>query len=446
MFLKNNRLPGAAVGVATADGLVWSTGVGFADLTTAQRPNATTLFRIASVTKTFTAAAVMQLRSAGQLALDDPVVEYLPELRRAQDPFGPISAVTVGRMLYHRSGLVAHAPGTDFAIPHYEGRADRILDRAEDLAVVVAPGTEPKYSNVAYGLLGEVVARVSRTSYPEYVQRQILKPLGLSSTAFEPLSTESEDRRARGYKPRSFSDDLEPAPEPPRIGAEGGLWSTVTDLARWLAFQLAAYRPDTEDSDVLDAATRREMHTPRYLSDPEGWARAQGIAWSALRRDGVTWVQHSGGIHGFTANVCFDPSAGIGAVALINGSGDAPGLAISLATAARDAIEQPAPITVPPRPVPNTWLPLLGLYANDYACVRLEWSDGALTFVDVENPAWRVSLSTFESPDVFVVAPGSSTEHGEKVVFKRLTDGQVASVLLGSATLRRLGPVGRETS
>ena len=211
-------------------------------------------------------------------------------------------------------------------------------------------------------------------------------------------------------------------------------------MARWVGFQLGAYGPANGDDAVLDAAARRAMHTPRYLGDPDDWSHAMGISWHAIHRDGVTWVLHSGGFPGFTSNVCFDPKAGVGAVALVNGSGDAPGLALGLAQATREATLRRPPSVVPPAPVPEAWRPLLGLYADDYSTARLEWRDGELTFVDPDNPGWRPRLAPTDDPNVFVVGPGCG-QSGEQARFRRLQDGRVASVLLASVTLRRLEPV-----
>ncbi len=149
-FVKQNRLPGAAVGVVAGGELAWSVGVGFADLASGRSPGTTTLFRIASITKTFTGTAVMQLCRDGRLSLDDPTVEYLPELTRAKGNFGLISGLTIRRLLSHESGLAGDPPGTDFGDLVYEGRAERTLARADEIAMVVPPHSQAKYSNLGY--------------------------------------------------------------------------------------------------------------------------------------------------------------------------------------------------------------------------------------------------------------------------------------------------------
>ena len=111
-FVKENRLPGAAVGIVHEGKLVWTKGIGFADVKKKRRADPKTLYRIASITKTFTATAVMQLRDEGKLALDDPLMTYLPELASARSGFGPIEGLTIRRLLSHESGLQSEPPGT----------------------------------------------------------------------------------------------------------------------------------------------------------------------------------------------------------------------------------------------------------------------------------------------------------------------------------------------
>jgi D-alanyl-D-alanine carboxypeptidase len=147
--VKENRLPGAAVGVVHGDELVWSSGVGFADVASRRAPDASTLYRIASITKTLTGTAIMQLRDEGRLHLDDPIVAHIPELRNAQNPFGPIETITIRRMLSHESGLMSEPPGTDWSVPTYEGVVERNLARPEEIGARVAPNTQWKYSNLA---------------------------------------------------------------------------------------------------------------------------------------------------------------------------------------------------------------------------------------------------------------------------------------------------------
>lgn len=434
-FVKEHRLAGAAVGVVHGDDPVWSAGVGFADVAARRTPDTSTLYRIASITKTFTGTAIMQLRDEGHLHLDDPIVRHVPELRDAVSPFGPIETVTIRRMLSHESGLTSEPPGTDWSTPSYEGLIERNLERVGEIGTRVPPNTQQKYSNLAYQFLGEVVARVTGVPYVEHVRSAILEPLGMANTYFEPLPDDVLARRATGYDARWLTDELSVADTSITVWAEGGLWSCVADLARWISFQFS------QKSPVLAGSTLKEMHTARYLGNEE-WTEAWGIAWYAVRKDGVTWVQHSGGFKGFETNICFDPKERVGAIALLNGIGDPDDLAMELGSRARVAVLGAAPVIEPPAPTPEAYRPLLGLYLSEEfgEVLHVEWSDAKLRIVDPERPSRWPALSPTEDPNVFVADPGGRTS-GEPVIFNRTPDGRVSSVFIAAATWLRLDVV-----
>lgn len=437
-FVRDNRLPGGTAGVVHGDELAWSAGVGFADLGTSQPTEPGTLYRIASITKTFTGTAIMRLRDAGRLDLDDPAVAYLPELRAAVTPFAPIEAVTIRRMLSHESGLPAEPPGTDWSVPRYPGAPEQTLADASKIVLALPPNAAHKYSDLAYQLLGEIVTRVSGTAYPRYVREAILDPLGMRATEFEPLPA----RRAVGHDWRALSDDLDPAPAMSPVWAEGGLWSGVEDLAHWLAFHLSGHREPAVASPVLAAASLREMHQPRYLADDD-WTSAWGNSWCATRRDDVTWIQHSGGLPGFTSTVCFDPRTQVGAIALLNGTTASAELALDLASTARRLVLAAPPTIAAPSPTPKHYRPLLGVYARPGLggwILRLEWRDGTLAITTPETTTWHVPLAPTNDPDVFVPRPGTGLP-GDTIRFRRLPGGRVASVFLMDTTFVRLDRV-----
>jgi D-alanyl-D-alanine carboxypeptidase len=448
-FVAENRLYGAATGVVHGDDLVWSAGTGLADFAAGKPSGPGVLHRIASITKTFTGTAVMQLRDQGALGLDDPAVKWIPELSGSRSG-SAIEAINIRRLLSHESGLVSEPPGADFVArePRYEGRADQNLRRVAEIYAAVPPDTQLKYCNLGYQLLGEIVHRVSGIPYAQYVAERILMPLGMSATGFEPLEPSLAARRATGYAGRAFSDELEVAPAMPPIWAEGGLWSTVEDLAKWLSFQLRAH-PDRrgapaatgDGSAILAGTSLREMHKPRYLSDEE-WSSAWGISWYSARKGDVTWVQHSGGLPGFTSNACFDRSSRVGAIVLLNGMADASALAMSLAAIARRLVEAAGPQVHRAATTPADMAPLLGYYAppDMSSLIRLEWRDGHLTLIDPAYQDEKVLIERGAEPGTFVVGPGFR-QSGEPLEFRRLTDGTIAGVMFGGEGLTRLGPV-----
>jgi hypothetical protein len=161
-----------------------------------------------------------------------------------------------------------------------------------------------------------------------------------------------------------------------------------------------------------------------------------------VRKDDVIWVQHSGSLHGFTSNVCFDPKEKVGAIALVNGQVEAAELAMRLGAVARDAVRGSARPIEPPAPLPEEYVPLLGVYVNrdEGELITVEWREGALTVVSASEPAWRPVLTRTEDADVFVVEPGVR-QSGEPVTFRRASDGRVASLYLAAETWLRLDPV-----
>jgi hypothetical protein len=299
----------------------------------------------------------------------------------------------------------------------------------------VPPNLQWKYSNLGYQLLGELVARVSGSSYKKVIMTRILTPLRMSATTLDPVPPRLRARRATGYEPRFLSDELELAPPEPGIfQAEGGLWSCVEDLARWISCQF-------DPEPVLSAVTAAEMHKPRYLVDP-AWTRAWAIGWYAVRREDTIWIMHSGGHYGFITNACFDPVEKVGAIVLLNGIGLATQLAMELGAMAREAVTAAAPTIEPPAKLPRKWRDLLGLYLAPHfgTVVRLEWRDGKLTFVDPTDPTWTPTLMGTDETDVFTIEPGFR-ESGELVRFQRDADGRVVSVVAAVATMERLEPV-----
>ena len=443
-FVKEHRLAGAATGIVHGDSLAWFDGVGFADIAARRAPEVTTLYRVASITKTFTGTAILQLRDVGTLHLDDPAVVHLPELASMKSPFGAIETVTIRRMLSHESGLQGDPPGTDWSVPDYEGSVERNLARAGEVTATIPPNTRQKYSNLAYQLLGEIVARRSGVPYPEYVRTRILEPLGMHGSGFEPLPETLLGRRATGYAARFLSDELDLASLPPTVWAEGGLWSTVEDLGRWLSFQFREDGGAREGAQILAGETLKEMHKARYLGD-DAWTEAWCISWYAARKGEVIWIQHAGGLNGFITNICFDPKERVGAIVLLNGIADAAALSMELAAIARDAVREAAPPIEPAAPMPPAFRDLLGMYVDEEQAMiaRVEWRDGALQIIDPDDEAWRPTLVPTENPDVFVIAPGVR-ESGERVTFSRRLDGRVTSMFLAVATMVRFGPVGAD--
>ena len=247
------RLPGMALGVIRDQELAWFGGFGTADLDSSKKPTASTIARVASVTKTFTTTAIMQLRDEGRLTLEDPLSQHIPEFASARAICGDVEGVTIRRLLTHRSGLVTESPTHGWNALNFPSR-EEMLAKLPETGIVIPQDSAFKYSNLAFGFLGEVVYRLTGTPYTEYIHANIIEPLGLTSTVFD-LTDELRPHFFVGYNPTPYQDRPERAPYAHLngISSAGQLHSTVSDLAKWVSFQ---FQTDGGDRCVSTGAQR----------------------------------------------------------------------------------------------------------------------------------------------------------------------------------------------
>jgi CubicO group peptidase (beta-lactamase class C family) len=427
-FVSEHRLPGAAVGIVRDGGLAWSHGYGYADRDGSSVPDPQTLYRVASITKTFTASSILQLRDAGRLRLDDPLVAHVPEAAAISNPFGPVEDITLRRLLLHTSGLQGEHPIDDPRSEPFGSIADVLRDFGR-MHVVIPPDTQMKYCNIGYQMLGAVVERLGGMPFAAYVQQHLLAPLGLTRTAFDP----DPALCAVGYVGRSYSDDLPRASLHPSglFEADGGLWSCVEDLARWCAFWLGR-----DHEEVLARTTRDEMLRPWIVSDAE-WKEAQGLCLYWRRHGDERYVGHAGALHGFITRFALSPKDGVGAIALLNGMGDAEALAFDLldqAVAAQRA--QPLPQPDPPAPLFSAYAPLLGRYVwEEFAeVVTVEWRENALMLV-IEDE--QLTLEPTADPVRFTMRGHRYRPNGDTAWFVVGDDGRATHVNVGGYPLTR---------
>ncbi|MGB3375240.1 MAG: serine hydrolase domain-containing protein, partial [Microbacterium sp.] len=312
-FAQKHRLPGLVLGVIDADGLREIVEYGMADLDAGAPADRSTLFRIASVTKTFTATAVLQLRDAGRLSIDDRVVDHVPEFAKVGGLDGGAARVTLRQLLQHSSGLQGEAPSLDLlAQPVHT--SPQILDVLSRARILTTPGTMFRYSNLGFRVLAHVVHRASGQRWAQYAPEHLLAPLGMRESGAHPPHPE---RCAVGHHPSRFQDRPTAAASVDSALAEGDgdLWSSLDDLALWVSAQLAA--AVGHDSAVLSASTMREMQQPTLLAAGD-WSEARGLGWNGVRRTHGPLVSHGGLFAGFNSQVCFSPEHQVGVVALAN--------------------------------------------------------------------------------------------------------------------------------
>jgi CubicO group peptidase (beta-lactamase class C family) len=309
----NTRLPSVSAAVFRGADIVWTGAAGLADAEAREPASPDHQYRIGSITKTFTACAVMQLRDAGALDLDDPLDRHV-----AESPHGP----AIRRVLAHLSGLQREIPGEIWESMEPPTRED-LLAGLGDAEQVLAPGRLWHYSNLAYSLLGEVVARVSGMPYERYVQERLLDPVGLERTTWQPAPPV-----AKGYSVDPYTDEvhLERYDVDVRgAAAAGALWSTAADLCRWGAF-LAEPKPE-----ILAPETVEEMRELQVLASPWDWSLAWGLGLMLYRRGERIFFGHDGGMPGHLARLAVVRDSNVGAAVLVGAtSAGAPGLGLAL--------------------------------------------------------------------------------------------------------------------
>jgi CubicO group peptidase (beta-lactamase class C family) len=393
-----HRLPSVAAAVYRGDEIVWTDAVGIADAG-GREATPDTQYRIGSITKTFTAAAIMLLRDEGKLDLDDPLERHLPAAEHGSH--------TLRRLLAHTSGLQREPPGEvweTLAFPNEE----QLLAGLPEAELVLPPGSYWHYSNLAYALLGAVVARTAAKPFTEFVDERLIRPLGLDRTTWH-----SEEPAARGYYVHPYARTLHPEPDLESDGAVavGSLWSTVSDLARW----------------AMHLISLEAMHQPQTIDDPDAWTLGHGLGLQLVRRGERVFFGHGGAMPGFLAMLLGRRREEIGAAVLTNAS--TPGRAVETICLelAEQALElyptEPKPWRPAQEPPPEV-AELLGTWWSEGTPFVFWWEDALLHARPAEVDKERlVSLFRQEAPDRFRVAEGR--ERGELLRVVRNDEGRV---------------------
>lgn len=391
---RDQRLPSIAAAVVRGGELVWETAIGAADVDDRLSATPDTQYRLGSITKTFTGAAIMQLRDEGRLDLEDALDRHVG---------GAAHAPTLRRLLSHTSGLQRETQDDAWLHARFADVPELIdtLDRAER---VLPPGRRFHYSNLAFALLGIVVERVAGVPYAEYVEQRLLRPLGLTRTTFEP-----QRPAATGYLVQPYADGVwtEAPVETGAWIAAGQLWGTVRDLCRW-----AAFLADPDES-VLRRETVEEMRTVQSIDDHVRWTGGYGLGLM-LRRDGDRILAgHGGSMPGFIAGLYVSPGDRVGAATLTNSSSAVlADLTLKLVAATTDrwpVLPEPWQVEEPP---PPDVVPLLGIWFMEGVQLVLAWRNGTLEARWPEDPEWKPpAVFRREAADRWRIVSG--WEHGE---------------------------------
>lgn len=359
-FAERSRVPGIAWGVIVDGELVQLGTAGYRDIEAKAPVEADTVFRIASMTKSFTAMAIMKLRDEGKLSLDDPAERYVPEMAGLVYPTTDSPRVTIRHLLSHAEGFPEDNPWGDQQLAATDAEMSAMI--RSGIPFSRAPGVAYEYSNFGFAILGRIVARVSGMAYADYVAASILRPLGMTSTTLERALVPS-GRLARGYR---WEDDRwkdEPLLPDGAFGPMGGMLTSIADLSRYVGFYLSAWPPrDGPETGPIRRASAREMQqvwrpapasvTARSIDGPvalNAGGYGFGLRVSQTCEFGHV-VAHSGGLPGFGSQMRWLPDHGVGVVALGNltytGWGPVVDRAIEALArtgALRPRVPQPAP-------------------------------------------------------------------------------------------------------
>jgi CubicO group peptidase (beta-lactamase class C family) len=414
----DKRLPSLTAAVVRDGELVWETAVGVADVTAGREATPDTQYRLGSITKTFTAASIMQLRDAGKLDLEDTLDEHVE---------GAAHAPSLRRLLSHTSGLQRETHDDAWLKARFAD-VPELLETLGEAEQVLPPGARFHYSNLAFALLGIAVERISGVPYAQYVHDNLLQPLGLSRTSFEP-----QDPAATGYLVQPYVEgvwDEAPVQTGAWIAA-GQMWGTVRDLCRW-----ASFLADPDES-VLARATVEEMRTVQTIDDHIRWTGGYGLG-VMLQRDGERILAgHGGSMPGFIAGVFVSPADKVGVGVLTNSSTAALGeLAKQLVATTVDRWPvPPEPWRVEALP-PDDVVPLLGIWFMEGEPFTMRWKNGSLDARFPDDPDWKPSaVFKRESDDRWHIESG--WEQGEALRIERDPAGNIVRMALAGYPVTR---------
>lgn len=430
--VKDREQPGLSIGIVHDQELVWSKGYGLADVKKKIPATPGTAYRIASISKVFTATALLQLRDGGKLQLDDPVSKYLPWFR-LQNKYPDSPVITIRHLITHTSGMPRELSATywnDMSFPNREEMV-RMLEKEEP---IFPSETEYKYSNLALGIAGEVVEKASGEPYPQYVDRHILTPLGMTSTRVLPARDWPSLAVGYGRRVPGKARRIEPYTDMGAMGSAGNLASTVDDLAKFLSLQ---FRDSAAGgAQILKASTLHEMQRIHWLN-PD-WKSGRGLGWGVRRWGEQVRIAHGGAVPGHRTQVSAAPTEKFGVVVLTNSEDGNPGLYVNQAfdivgPAIRKATETPADVAKED----DSWSKYVGSYVWEDDVNIVMVLDGRLTLVDPSDDSpWenRITLEPV-SPGVFRMKGGSQA--GELVRFETNATGNVTRLVFPGYYLLR---------
>ena len=423
--LGYKRMPGISIAVVHDQELVWSNGYGFSNIKDGVPARPDTIYSICSISKLFTSTAIMQLRDAGKLDLDDPISKYLSwfEIKKV-DPDAP--PITIRSILRHSSGLPRESE-QPYEIGSYVPWPDRadMIEKLPEQETLYPVDTYFQYSNLGMTLLGEIVAAVSGQSYDDYIYEHILEPLGMSDTTPYMPEKEYGGRLAIGYSRWERDSDRV---QLPLFSAKGftpaaGLASTAIDLGKFASWQFRTL--ENKNNDVLSGYTLKEMQRVHWV-DPD-WETKWGLGFATWRSKDKTFVGHGGNCPGYRTNLAISPQDKIAVVCMANAA-DARSemftdkayeiVAPAIAESLKDSEE--------PQPASTDLKKYTGLYRTHWGEIAVfEWK-GSLATISLPSASPADAITELKQVDGNVFRRVRKDGNlGEEHIFELDADGNV---------------------
>lgn len=320
-------IPGLAYGMVVDDTLLLSGATGWINLEDSIPADPESCFRIASMTKSFTAMAILKLRDEGKLLLNEPVETYIPELAGQEYLTSDAPLINIENLLTMTAGFPEDNPWGDRQLDEPDRMLTDLISRG--LSLSNPPSFEYEYSNTGFAMLGKIITVVSGMPYQEYIRKSILDPLGMTHTFWDYKEIPGEEL-AIGYRWEEDQWKREPILHDGSYGAMGGLFTTIGDFSRYVSFHLSAWPPRSgPDTGPVKRSTLREMQTGKFTRlyggarDQDGQNCAVTIGYGyglSVYEDchGIRMVYHSGALPGYGSDYYFFPDYGIGIMAFAN--------------------------------------------------------------------------------------------------------------------------------
>jgi len=300
--IKEDGTPGMSIAVAKGSEIIHAKGYGYADITDKKKAKSDHIYRIGSVTKQFTSAAIMQLVEQGKINLDDPLTKYVPDFP------SPGENVTVTHLLQHTSGIRSYTNLASFMRLIKEPTThQQLIDIVSEVEFDFQPGEEFRYNNSGYYLLGVIIEQVSGQTYADYLKDHVYPKAGLTDTGYG-ANEYPTPQHARGYMLANKKFKDERYMDMSRPFAAGSLESTVEDLMRW--------NYALRNGKVVSAESYEMMTTNGTLNNGEKIQYGFGLFVGEM--DGRPMVQHGGGIHGFSCMMAYFPDEDVALAVLTN--------------------------------------------------------------------------------------------------------------------------------